>query len=888
MSRKILALLIQRAPDPEMRQFATVFLREARANDCDVVIFPSVQDFAGFELLPLLKRLGVRGIFLIPSAEMSEAFVKRNSRIPMICGGPELGKESVGMLLQTMGLIRIKEAPEKTENLFAGLASEGGDAIFRNFNGFLRELQKMHSFEELRAKAEDFAAEVAGKPCFTLMLDGVLPELKEETESPTVYFFSELKGAESYSVLANDKAYFPGEDFRTWILFLAIGIQLMKERELGRSVRSKLEETTHALAKASEDKTLTRRIAALAPEEQEELRKVEKLLNENLFTYHFQPIVSAESGEIYSYEALMRVRPDSGLEGLNPYLILKYAELTGRLGDVEKATFLNVTAMIDEHADEIGSHLVFINSLPGVQLLPDDYVELESVLWEHSKNVVVEITEQTEADEHEVRAIKRRYEQLGIQIALDDYGTGYSNVMNLLQYMPAYVKIDRSLLADIDRHPKKQRFVREIIDFCHDNSILALAEGVETWKELRAVIRMGADLIQGYYTAMPSAELISEIDPDIKREIVRYQEEYRDGRKQQVYMPDESGRINLASLQQGEHSCLLVGKGERIQDEVVIAGRGSQHCNAHLEVAANYRGRITLENVFLTGTPGKPCIEIGENSDVTLVLTGGNQLDKGGIRVPNGSRLTIEGMGNLKIDLDTQEPYGIGNDLISAHGDLFFDQNGEIVIDLKGRYGIGIGSGMGGKITILRGKFRLGVKCDTGVGIGSFHSKEEIAIQGCEMIMDLAVTKGVAIGSVEENVRLAVTQASVTCDAEGTDVVAYGTITGKRADIHFFDTAVYCTLRGECIIGVGSLGGATYYRQERATLRVTGSGAKALAFGGYGEEVWIDILDSDTEVDVSTAMQRDTMAPEDHIRIKHGRNRFMVNGYDYHHEVDHE
>ena len=64
--------------------------------------------------------------------------------------------------------------------------------------------------------------------------------------------------------------------------------------------------------------------------------------------------------------------------------------------------------------------------------------------------------------------------------------------------------------------------MKDIIEFAHDNDIVTLAEGVELNKELREVIRLGADLIQGYYTAKPSSQAIQEIDKKVVMEIVQY------------------------------------------------------------------------------------------------------------------------------------------------------------------------------------------------------------------------------------------------------------------------------------------------------------------------------------------------------------------------------
>ena len=624
---------------------------------------------------------------------------------------------------------------------------------------------------------------------------------------------------------------------------------------------------------------------SLSEYEQKEFAAVNKILDGNLLTYHFQPIISAETGEIFAYEALMR----STLEGIEitPYKLLKYAEMSGRLGDVEKATFINVTKTIDERADEFGEKLVFMNSIPGAKLLSDDYVDIESALIEHTGRVVVEITEQTEADEATLRAIKKRYNSLGIDLALDDYGTGYSNVINLLKYMPTYVKIDRTLLENIDEYPKKQRFVREIIEFCHDNNIYALAEGVETARELRAVIRMGVDLIQGFYTALPAEDIVPSIDYDIKREVLRYQEEYKVGKKQPIYVPDGMGRLNLSSIEKLNFSCILIGNEETDQEEIVISGYHKLKVNAYMEIKANYKGRITLDNANLVGEQGRPCIVIGENCDVTFNLKGESHIEKGGILVPVSTKVRFEGPGNINIFPDGQCPYGIGNDLEHGNGDIVFDQDGIVAIETKGNNGVCIGSGKGGRIALNRGKYNLSLNCGEGVGVGCFYNEQSIHINNCEFDLELAVTKGVGIGSLDNKAKVSATNSSVKCSIEGTEVVGYGTLNGEQADIHFYDASIYCDMRGDYISSIAALHGETIYHQDRASVRFTGSGSHALAFGGTDteNETIIYIEDSDTGVDINTACQRDTYAKDENFHIRHGKNRFIINGYPYKHKV---
>lgn len=288
-----------------------------------------------------------------------------------------------------------------------------------------------------------------------------------------------------------------------------------------------------------------RRLAELSDEERSELKRVEQILDDNLFEYHFQPIVNTHDGEIYSYEALMRARFDPGI---TPYHILKYARLLGRLDDIERATFLNILTLIDSENDIIGGRRVFINSIPSAKLSEEDSKRVSELLDKHCERAVIEMTEQAEPDDVSINELKQYYAERNIKIAIDDYGTGYSNVTNLLRYMPNFVKIDRTLISEIQSSTTKRYFVREIVEFCHDNNILALAEGVETSEELRAVILLGVDLVQGYYTARPSADVLESIDDDKKMEISRYKRELLDGKAKQIYKAHCAEHIQLERL----------------------------------------------------------------------------------------------------------------------------------------------------------------------------------------------------------------------------------------------------------------------------------------------------------------------------------------------------
>ena len=120
-----------------------------------------------------------------------------------------------------------------------------------------------------------------------------------------------------------------------------------------------------------------------------------------------------------------------------------------------------------------------------------------------SHRMVVEITEE-EAIDYKALEKKRNAPGFSGMFALDDYGSGYSNENTLLQLAPRFVKVDITIIRGIDTSPDKQQILRNVVAYAHPRSMKIVAEGVETAAELRTVIELGADLLQGYFLARPA------------------------------------------------------------------------------------------------------------------------------------------------------------------------------------------------------------------------------------------------------------------------------------------------------------------------------------------------------------------------------------------------
>jgi EAL domain-containing protein (putative c-di-GMP-specific phosphodiesterase class I)/GGDEF domain-containing protein len=258
--------------------------------------------------------------------------------------------------------------------------------------------------------------------------------------------------------------------------------------------------------------------ASFASREQEyiKIQEFNRLINGNLFDYHYQPIVSAKTGEIFAYEALMRPRSDI-LK--TPPEVLNIAEQEDRLDDIERLTLQNTMRILSENQDVFKKTKLFINSIPNCKIgdvMMDTLMDNYGALFE---KVVVEITEERDLDEATEQLIRERYRASGSMIALDDYGSGYSNDSNMLKIQPDFVKIDRSLLINIDKDDQKKHLVGNMVSFAKQHGIMVIAEGLEREEEIKAVIDLGADLIQGFYTSKPRPVFLLEISQEVSEQI---------------------------------------------------------------------------------------------------------------------------------------------------------------------------------------------------------------------------------------------------------------------------------------------------------------------------------------------------------------------------------
>ncbi len=211
----------------------------------------------------------------------------------------------------------------------------------------------------------------------------------------------------------------------------------------------------------------------------------------------FQPIVSWSSKQVVAYEALMRT---TYKELSSPLDILKTAEALNDMSTLGRKTRGQVADIMAVYSNVPG---IFVN-LHVLDLADDDLYAEKAPLSEFASRVHLEITERMAIERiPDIRARVAKLRSLGYRIAVDDLGEGYSGLNSFAQLEPDVVKLDMTLIRDIDTAPTKRKMVHALASLCRELDTPLVAEGVETEAERQVLVDLGADLFQGYLFARP-------------------------------------------------------------------------------------------------------------------------------------------------------------------------------------------------------------------------------------------------------------------------------------------------------------------------------------------------------------------------------------------------
>ena len=323
--------------------------------------------------------------------------------------------------------------------------------------------------------------------------------------SQVLKFSFDLPGHELFATASVGVSLFPldGEDCQT--LLKNAGAALYKAKRSGGANYQFFTADMHELA--------TKRL-----ELESNLRKA--IQNEE-FTVHYQPRVSVDSLTITGVEALVRWQhPQLGL--ISPSEFIPLAEDAGLIVPIGEWVLRTACMQGQRWRDQGVAPIQIAVNISARQFHDQDFSQTVIRILEETglspKYLELEVTESSIIqDERFAAGMLSRLKSMGINILIDDFGTGFSSLASLKRLPIDALKIDKSFVREATSDPDDAALVMAIITLAHNLRLKVVAEGVETEDQLRFLQLLRCDEIQGYFFSkpLPAERLAAVFEPQI-------------------------------------------------------------------------------------------------------------------------------------------------------------------------------------------------------------------------------------------------------------------------------------------------------------------------------------------------------------------------------------
>lgn len=228
---------------------------------------------------------------------------------------------------------------------------------------------------------------------------------------------------------------------------------------------------------------------ALAAADRTRARRVLDAIEEGRVTSYRQPIRRLDDGTIIAYEALARIAGSR----LSPARWLEVAAEVGLRDELE-------AAMWEAAIADPPHTLLFLNASPAALLNG----VLERMAPRMPPRLVIEVSEHEAVDDYQALAsCLDRWRDRGALVAVDDFGAGHANLLHVLRLRPDYLKLDRSLVTDVDTQSRHGDVIISMMSLAERVGAQLIAEGIETAAQAASLLTAGVVLGQGYLLGVP-------------------------------------------------------------------------------------------------------------------------------------------------------------------------------------------------------------------------------------------------------------------------------------------------------------------------------------------------------------------------------------------------
>ena len=247
-----------------------------------------------------------------------------------------------------------------------------------------------------------------------------------------------------------------------------------------------------------------------------------------------QPIVSIKDKKIFAYEALTRAYDNDEL--ISPLYLFDQARKERLSCELDEYVRELALEKFSSYYHENHELLLFLNfEAPIVE--NEMYENFIPIVYKHNiptSNIVIEIKEDRIKNIQALKKFITKYKSKGFIIAIDDFGTGYSSFDRLEFIEPDIVKVDRSIIYNINNNFINSEILSAISNMCHKIGAIVLAEGVENSSEVLCCMKKDIDIFQGYWFAKPRSLIDSVLEDTISKSILNLGNTYKTITKEEI------------------------------------------------------------------------------------------------------------------------------------------------------------------------------------------------------------------------------------------------------------------------------------------------------------------------------------------------------------------
>ena len=230
-----------------------------------------------------------------------------------------------------------------------------------------------------------------------------------------------------------------------------------------------------------------------------------RALEQKEFELHYQPKISADTGQLIAAEALGRWRCE-GRGNVPPIIFIQVLEQNGLINEYTYWAIETALKQAKQWQSGLSNLRVAVNLSPQTLMHPEFKEKIDGIIKNEKDGELLtfEITENLFLAEFERLAeLMDHICSLGVELSIDDYGTGYSSLSRLRRLPVSELKIDQSFIKEMVDNKDDEAVVHSTIELAHNLGLSVVAEGVETKKAFDLLGHLGCDVIQGYLISKP-------------------------------------------------------------------------------------------------------------------------------------------------------------------------------------------------------------------------------------------------------------------------------------------------------------------------------------------------------------------------------------------------